>query len=975
MAGGPRGELIGRRAELHRLQAALARAAAGSPRMVMVGGEAGVGKTRLLTEFCARADAAVLWGSCLPLGDRGLPFAPLVEAVRNLRDDQALDVGIPAPLARLVAQGEDEATVTRSQLFEGVLVLIEDLSRVANVVFVVEDLHWADSSTRDLLAFLAPNLRSRRFLLVGSYRSDELTGDSALRAALVELARHPHVERFELAPFDATEVAARLRQLTGAAPTAGVLERLMARTQGNAYFVEELVASDGLARSEIPSSLREVLLARLDEVAPDTRRTLGIAALGPGDIDESVLAEVCGLPAREVRAHLREAIARRLLVASGPAVRFRHALAQEALLDDLLPGERAEYHGAYAAALGRRIGTATNGRPAATAQLAHHLSEAGDVRAATRAWVTAATAAEAMSAFDEAHHYRTQVLSAWPRLDGPGALVGCDRVELLRVTAEDAFLAGDAAAAVGLAREAIALHDAARDPSTAGVLYERLSRYLRDTAERDAAHEAIEQALRLVPADPPTAARARVLGGHASALMLSGRLGRAHAVCGDAVAMARRVGAADVTCDALVTLGTLQCYLDDDSAGIALLEEALAMAGAAGDAHQQMRGLWNLYVCAAESGRLDEAARRARAALDTLPRIGHGHLLPELYRHLQSELVSLGRFDEAHLARVEALERFPARAAEAVSLDLEIATGAFDEARRLIAEAWRDDLSSDDEARIELTRHVADLATWEGDSDAARQALDESLALSAGTDRPIAAANTLATAMRCEADAAATARREGRWAAQAEAERRGERHVALMEGLQARPGPATGWKRVVAAMAALCGAEMSRLRNEPDPPAWQRAADAAAGLSMAYQAAYAELRRAEALVGARTDAAEAAGVIERVHRQATEWGARPLQHLVEGLAARANVATANVATADAPVGAPPLGLTPREVHVLGLVARGASNRQIAEELFISEKTASVHVSNIMRKLGVSKRAEAAALAHRRGLAGGDRAVR
>ena len=944
------------------LDAALARAAVGEPSMVVVAADAGIGKTRLLEEFAARVDGRVLRGACLPMGERGIPFAPIAEALHALRaDPQFVDL-VPAALAPLVSDGGDPGpALSRSQLFQAVLGLLEELANRATTLLIVEDLHWADQSTRDLLTFLVPNLRSQRLLVVASCRTDDLRRDHPLRPVLAELTRQPHVHRLDLPSFTTAQVADQLAHLTGRDPSAGTLDMVMARTQGNAYFIEELVAA-GLDARELPASLRELLLIRTDVVAPPARRLLRIASLTDGEVSDALLAEVSGIPVAEVRAHLHEAIDALLMVATPGGVRFRHALLRDVLQQDLLAGERIEYHAAYAGALAARMESGADRRAAAPAQLAHHLQGAGDVAQAMGAWLAAATAAEAVFAFAEAHQHLAEVLAAWDVVDAPGERVGMTRLELLARAAEDAFLGGDAVRACELARTAISEVDETATPRVAGILYERLSRYLRDTAERDKIYDMIDRAVQLVPASPPSVERARVLAGQAARLTTLGRLREVRATLEHAMGMAREVGATLVESDALNTIGVVTCYLEDESVGLDQIATALALAQACGDSHQQMRAYWNLAVCTAEAGRWAEAIDHYRTAIDALPRLGLAHVVPELYAYAAQDLLTLGRWDEARALVDEAARRFPSRRDEATPIELPVATGAFAEARRLIAAASERDVFTDEEDYALVMVNLADLETWEGNTGAARTAVDAALAHILHSDRPVAAARALTVALRCEADAADQARAGGRPDEVGRARIRAMAHQEQIREILARPGPEGGWKREVRVLAAMGDGERTRLDGDADPAAWAAAVDASRELAMAYHLAYAQARHGEAIVAAGGERDRAADELLLAHGAARSFGALPLRELVERIARRARI----------PVGADPatgnaFGLTRREREVLDLVAQGASNRSIAAALFISEKTASVHVSNIIRKLSVSNRGEAASVAYRAGL--------
>jgi len=472
----------------------------------------------------------------------------------------------------------------------------------------------------------------------------------------------------------------------------------------------------------------------------------------------------------------------------------------------------------------------------------------------------------------------------------------------------------------------------------------------------------IERALQLVPAAPPSVERARVLAGWAGRLSTLGRLREAREAGAEAVAMAGDLRESAIECDALNTVGAVNCYLDDEAVGLAQIDAALALAKACGDSHQQMRAFWNAAVCRSENGRWEEAIERYRTAIAELPRLGLAHLLPELYMYLAQDLVWLGRWDEARAAVEEAVRRFPSRADEAMPLDLVIGTGRFDEARRLISAASSRNVFTDDEGHAVVMANLAALETWEGDLDAARAAVDAALRLVVDSDRPIAAAYALCAGMRCEADAADRARATRR---PDEVERARSRAAVLddsVRGLLARPGPERGWKREVRALAAICAGERSRLEGSPDPAAWAAAVEATQALSMGYLLAYARFRHGEAVVGADGDRDEAAALVRQAHRGARTMGATPLQQLVERFARRARIDIGETSGRD-----PLFGITPRERQVIDLLVQGATNRQIARQLFITEKTASVHVSNIIRKLGVGNRGEAAAVALRAGL--------
>jgi DNA-binding CsgD family transcriptional regulator/tetratricopeptide (TPR) repeat protein len=738
------------------------------------------------------------------------------------------------------------------------------------------------------------------------------------------------------------------------------------RTEGNAYFIEELLAADGLGGRPLPESFRDLLLVRVEALGPPSRRLLRVASAAGRRFDPALLAAVTGQPQPEVVELLREAVDRQLLVPLGRGYRVRHALLREALQLDLLPGEREAVHSAYARALAGSPQLGAGGEAAATAELAYHWHQAGDLGRALRAWVQAGRAADRIFAFAEARHHYEQALAVWDLVADPVGLAGLSRVDLLRRAAEAAYLGGDSDHAAALAREAIAGTDPAADPLLAGVLHDRLARFVWDTQDQDEALAIQRAAVELVPAEPPSPARAQGRAGLGGQLQVLGRYHEARRVSEEAVAMARAVEAAKPEYVALATLGTVTCTLQDVDEGLALLEEALRLAEANGDAQEQLRGWWNLFANTETAGRWEDALVRFDAAATALRRLGQGHLVTPLQVAAAECLFRLGRWDEAERMVEDA--RLGQRPGEPpIRLpELDLARGRFatvrDDLERRRAE--QPVVSKDLEGwpRVGL----AELAVWETRYDDARALVAEGLGLIAELDEPVAAAYLHATGLRAEADRAAEARVLRRDAEVAAAARAGQDLLDGARRLIARHGPAGGWKREVGALAAQCEAEAARLAGDHDPDTWAVAVTAWEGLAMPYPAAYCRWRRAEALLALGTARDQARELLVAAAGTAATLGAAPLEDGIRRLARRARLPLGPGPAGPGPAGAE---LTAREQEVLELIAAGRSNRQIAELLYISEKTASVHVSNILRKLGVASRGEAAAAAYRRGLVG------
>jgi len=519
---------VGRVEELHVLEAARVRVADGDPAVVLVGGEAGVGKTRLVAELTARCAAdgiRVLVGGCVPVGDGALPYAPVVEALRGLLGDVGVAavrelVGPSWPeLARLLpALGEPRAgggppdQAAQARLFELLLGLLGRLCEETPLVLVVEDLHWADRSTRDLLAFLVRNLRRERVLLVVTYRSDE-TGRARLGPFLAELDRAGPVDRIELPRFQRPEVAAQLTGILGEAPAADLVEATFARSEGNPFFTEELLEAVRAGSRELPMTLRDLLLGRITGLPEPARHVLGVAAVAGRPLSHRLLAAVAGLDEPRLDGALRAAVDHQLLVTrhGEDGYGFRHALLQEVVYADLLPGERARVHAALAAALTAQPGWAGGTSATVAAELAYHWEAAGDLERALPAAVQAGTAAERSVALAEAHRHYERALQLWDRVPRAAELVSVDQTTLLERAAEAAHLVDADPRAVERIQAALAGVDPATDPVRAGLLHERLGRYLWLTLD-EAALPAYKEAVRLVPAEPESVERARGAG-------------------------------------------------------------------------------------------------------------------------------------------------------------------------------------------------------------------------------------------------------------------------------------------------------------------------------------------------------------------------------------------------------------------------------------------------------------------------------
>ncbi len=523
---------------------------------VVITGDAGVGKSRLVAELQRRAaeeGRLALIGECVELTDGELPYAPIVSALRPaIRDGHALEeLGEQdlRELARLwpeLASGDEDLPAageasSKARLFSSLLQLLERVAEEREVLFVVEDLHWADRSTRDFLAFLVREQHTGKLTVVITVRGEDVHREHPVRGFISELTRMHGVRRLELAPFTRAELALQVEGITGQRPSHELVERLFERSEGNAFYTEELLAAG--QETPLPASLRDLLLLRIERFAPPVRRLLEVAATAGRGVDERLLRVVAGLPDDEFDAALRDALAHQVLLdAHGDGTySFRHALVREAVYGDLLAGTRRELHAAIARVLADQPELSARGVGVA-GELAHHWQAADDLPAALEAAVRASAEAVAAYAFAESARHCERALALWDQVDDPERVAGLDRAALLIRAADAEVRADRSPRAVELAREALVVLRPEHDVVRMSRVHMLLGRGLWLSADHEEALASYHEAVRLIPSDPPSGERAHVLAGEAQALMLSGRLRESLPICQEALRIALEVG-------------------------------------------------------------------------------------------------------------------------------------------------------------------------------------------------------------------------------------------------------------------------------------------------------------------------------------------------------------------------------------------------------------------------------------------------
>jgi DNA-binding NarL/FixJ family response regulator len=960
-AGSP---FVARAAQLDRVRLAVARARAGEPGAILLSGDAGVGKTRLLTRIAelAEADGAlVVIGHCIDLGDVGLPYLPFTDALGQLRQvtdtvEQAI-VSRPA-LGRLLdgglpeLHGGSENQAARLQLFDGIAAVIGASGTAQRpLVLMIEDLHWADPSSRDVLRFLVARLRAEYLLVIGTYRTDDMHRRHPLRPVLAELIRHPKVDHVELPSFTRDELAEFGEAITGQALSESDLQRVLTRSEGNAYFAQELLEC-GADTAALPGSLSDVLHARLERLDPSVHELARIASVSGRRVSEQLLWAVAAQdpsfadPAA-FDAALREAVTHHVLVAEdGEWIAFRHALLAEAVYGDLLPGELANLHRAYLRQL--------TAHPAlgSQAETAHHALRSHDLPAAlTASHAAARDAADVLAPMEELHRLET-VLQLWDAVPDAADRIGRDRIDVEMAAASAASRWGLPSRAVSLAKSAMAQ----ADPVRSARLTAAAAAYLIEENQPEEAVRLAEDALEVLDAQGPSPDRARLLAAHARSAVNADLDDQARVTAERAVSESRQLGVPDAEADALTTLAMLE--VDDADRAAELLTGAVARARASGDLLAELRGTHNLASNRYYAGEMTEAKRiidagidKARSAGVLWTGYGVGMLIyRELIRYMTGDLSPAP-------PPTDWVPESTTNTLSVVDLYAAVARGDADVIER--GRAVKADWHRDPMMALVSGGCTIDALTWAGNYQEAVDLTEQIIAFldKAWNDYFLGGIWLCALALAALAERAEQTRLLGGDLEPDRALGRVFFDRTIETARRGRPrggrlGPeGLGWM-------ARARAEYHRLIGEDDPLLWQAAIDAFAG-GFPYEVARTRYRLAAALVAAG-DPAAARSVAVLALAQAEGMGARPLAEAVRTLGRRARF--------DLPGSHPVVGLlTDREDEVLRLVAKGMTNRQVGEQLFISAKTVSVHMSNVLSKLGVSSRAEAVAVAHQRGL--------
>ena len=981
--------LIARQRELQVLDACLTSARSSRASIAIIRGESGMGKSRLVESLAERArqeGVFVAVGHCTPVSGGELPFGPFVELLSQIgaAPDSTKIAGATWERLRsvLTVSGPSSGVLSpdvgleRSRLFTSVLWVLHTIGERQPVMLVLEDVHWADSSSLDLLNYLARTAGQERLLIVLTCRDDALGHNASTRRGIRELSRAEMARDITLTPLGAEDVSQLLAESDVPLPESKY-GKVIELSDGNPFIALELAAHDGVEGAHT-EALRHALMGPLEDLTEDARRALHVAAVLGQYIPHEVLEYAIESTGGDVASDIRMLTERGLLVAGAERYDFRHAIVRENVVAEMLPSERLAAH--RAAVHGLRL-SHQDGSPTGRTQLAHHLVAAKDYSGALPVVLSAARHARRVYAFPEARRQLAvgrEVL--WSRVDDAQALAGLSYDDLVRREAEMARWAGRPSEAAELiqktmvraspvgrcrARLELELGEAlwaAGDPAAALAAWERSEGALQETPEDPASEN---------PAPEDRTLRARVVASLARGLVMTGRHESGRAAAELAVTLSEESGATRNALQARITLAIVVARQGDLETGVAQLRQCLPEAIAADAFEAVVRCFGNLAFLLSAAGRMGEALQITAEGAQVCRRFGPLLLVaPTLAENWVHALVATGRWDEARDLAQE-LEQQWAAEGMALALHLELArvaaargdAASFERTMSIIERFARAD---DPYALHDVTAARAENLLWHGDAQEAHRIARESLSHLGDQQDFGLVVSMCSVALRAHADQVTT--RADRVLSESAA--RETRHLlSIAQHAAERDSGALGHAHLL-----LCEAEAARasLRQSADPwttvvTTWQR-------LDCPYPTAYAQWRQAEELFGARARA-QATRALASALQTAVRLRCAPLESSLRTLARHAGVSPLELETTATETAAPaavgprtpdslPVPLTPRERDVLQILTEGFSNQQIARRLFISESTVSVHVSHVIAKLGVSNRLQAAAAATR-----------
>ena len=947
-----RSGLVGRRSERARLEGALERARLGEGSIVLLSGEAGVGKTRLAADLAAGSDAVLLGGAASHGGSA--PYSPVVAALRSFlrsNPDGLADVGpLRAQLALLLPElGDPAPAADRPTLFEALRSAFAHVAAERHALVVLDDLQWSDEATLELLSALAEPLQELPLLVLAAYRSDGLARDHGLRRLRNDLRRTRRLDELALAPLDLEETTELLAQALGEPPAPSLARAIHDRTEGIPFFVEELAAALGVSGAvqagrrglelagagdvPLPDTVRDAVLISASELSLQARAAADVAAVAGETFDLELVAALASADG------LSELLERGLAVeqASGAAA-FRHALTREALYADVPWMRRRELHRALAEAL-ERAG-------AESREIALHWLGARSGERAREALLRAAAESEAVHAYRDAAEAGRRALELWPE-GGDEARRG----EALERYARCGQLAGELAEAARAWRELGDVRGAAGDERGVADAQRGLAAVLELRGDREAAFAARRSAAAAYAASACPGEAAVECLAMANQRRLAARHGEAIELARAAREHAEASGRADLEIRARGLEGLARAKSGDYEGGLEIVRAGLALALAqdltavAAELYQRLSvTLYDSADLPAAEEALDTALQLCRASPDAGTEVACVTCMAYVLRE---------RGDwprAAAMCRELIAERTAVFVAEGLLGAIHAFEGRLSSGRRLLSSSLATAARiSHYNMTVDTTAALARIAAAEGADGEAREHCRAILARwDESDDHHYAVAGI-------------------RWAAAYFAAQGDREEAQACAETLTRIASRTGHPDALAALAHAI-AEMALLEGDPEAAADQltRAVELHEGLDIPFERAQIELRAGVALAAA----GEREVALERLHdayRIARRLGARPLALEVAREVAQLGESVLSRLGRRAAAEVDGGGLSRREREVVRQLAVGRTNREIAQDLFLSPRTVDMHVRNILRKLDCRSRVEAAGRARDLGL--------
>jgi len=833
--------IVGRAAELRVMSGAYAEVTAGRSQVVLITGEAGIGKTRLVEELTGRIRSAadgvrVRVGESAPMAGAALAYGPFVAALGHEADWLLADDSTADMLA------------ARHRLFVRVLELLAGLAARSPVVVVLEDLHWADESSRELLTFLAVRLREEPVMIAATLREEDLA--DPVRRWLAELERRPRVTRLRLGRMTDAEITGLVAGVMPGGARPDQVSALVAAADGNPLFAKELADADP---GGPPASITDAVLAKASALSAQSRAVVEQVSVADGGMSGDLLAATVKLPEARLLAAVRAGVESGLLTAAGDGYSFPHALIREVIYTQTLPSQRRVLH--------RRLAEVLADRPDSDpGLLSRHWHRAGCPDRAAAAAVLAARHAVSVRAYPEAaKHYglAIELMSSLPEA-GP---------DLLEEAAQSASWAGDAKQAATWATAALARADQAAPMDRARWL-ERLGRYRWETGDLKAAVDAADQAMALLEDEPPSRLQARVLAALATWRVLLGEADAALPLVTKAMEVAQQIGADAVYSHGLATLGIIEAQYGDLEDGLAALQTAFTLACRVGSIEDAIRAAANRVYLLYRAGRFAEAVEAGRAGRSAVAAMGAPPAITTgIGNNAAAALLASGRWAEADQLLAELVAESTTNFTRYLQLlQLELAVGRGDSERAAdLAATLR---KSPDDPRLVGSLHacLAEQALAADDLAAAAVEVTDGLRVLSGAEMAEEELRLLAAGARLAADLAA--RPES-------AQSRG-----IPDGFQQQAATFAERARVIvaepaeeqldlAAFGAQVANEEARRLGRDTPETWRAVAEAWRVAGWPYREAYARLHEAAAALkaGRREQATRALTACQNAARE------------------------------------------------------------------------------------------------------------